>query len=108
MKEKTIRFTIQIIFVHFIVTEIKEMSSNSKLATLLQYRFVKKPVEKIQNDDKSINEENSKKSIDDSQLTINGDATPSGTSTPTINGKHVDIYCIIVINLSIDNHAVMY
>lgn len=65
------------------------MSSNPKLATLLQYRFVKKPLEKIQNDQESINGEGSQKSTDDSQATINGDAPPSlnsEMSTPSING----------------------
>ncbi|XP_052088062.1 SWI/SNF-related matrix-associated actin-dependent regulator of chromatin subfamily A containing DEAD/H box 1A-like isoform X5 [Mytilus californianus] len=55
------------------------MSGNPKLNTLLQYRFIKKPVKKIQSD-------NSDEGSENSQENQHSDTVDTCSSTPTLNG----------------------
>ncbi|CAG2252996.1 SMARCAD1 [Mytilus edulis] len=57
-----------------------KMSGNPKLNTLLQYRFIKKPVNKIQSD-------NSDEGSENSQENQPSDTVDTCSSTPTLNGN---------------------
>jgi len=91
------------------------MSSKSKLSTLLQYRFVKKPVEKISVESRD-DEKTSTEESDNSQESQNGPGIltdnnvdiptislkyeDSCTSTPTVNGNDLAIARNIFMILS--------
>lgn len=109
------------IYLFFADIYLPIMSSKSKLSTLLQYRFVKKPLEKIsvesRGDEKTSTEEsdNSQESQNGTGILTDNDVDiptislkyeDSCTSTPTVNGNNLARNIFMILSQGFQYHFI--